>query len=126
MRNMARYRKKKPVMSAHRASWLINRGPVPEGMNVLHRCDVRHCVNPEHLFLGTQKENVADAVRKGRSPQSTKRTHCKLGHELTPENVYRRPDNRYQVCRECIRARKKELYYRKTPDSSWVTGLLFV
>lgn len=53
-------------MRAHRASWEAHRGPVPEGMSVLHRCDVPSCINPDHLFLGTQLENIADRTRKGR------------------------------------------------------------
>ena len=52
---------------AHRLSWHLFRGPIPEGMRVLHRCDVRNCVNPDHLFLGTQLDNIADMVAKGRN-----------------------------------------------------------
>lgn len=54
-------------ISAHRASWQIHYGPIPAGMSVLHRCDIPCCVNPAHLFLGTQADNMADKSRKGRA-----------------------------------------------------------
>jgi hypothetical protein len=57
----------KPI-GAHRASWMIYNGDIPDGMHVLHRCDVRCCVNPDHLFLGTNQDNVQDRQRKGRRP----------------------------------------------------------
>ena len=56
---------KTPIV-AHRASWMMLRGPIPEGMNVLHKCDNRKCVNPNHLFIGTQSDNVQDMLQKGR------------------------------------------------------------
>lgn len=51
---------------AHRLSYVHHNGPIPDDIDVLHKCDVRNCINPEHLFVGTHQDNMIDMHRKGR------------------------------------------------------------
>lgn len=68
---------------AHRFSWENSFGPIPAGLKVCHRCDVPSCINPLHLFLGTQADNMRDMTRKGRRARGEDFCHAKL----TPTKV---------------------------------------
>jgi hypothetical protein len=74
-------------VSAPRAAWEINHGPIPEGMYVCHHCDNPNCVRPSHLFLGTPSDNMQDAIRKGRLWQPDTRGERHGGRVLTAAMV---------------------------------------
>jgi HNH endonuclease len=82
---------------AHRASWEIHHGEIPEGAHVLHRCDNPCCVNPDHLFLGSHDDNMADMKSKGRARTAVGESHPKS--RLTKEVVQeiRNSSNRSNV-----------------------------
>ncbi len=76
---------------SHRVSYELLVGPIPEDKHVLHRCDVPNCVNPSHLFLGTQTDNMQDAARKGRTrgAQGEQHWRSKLTQEIADEIRHR-------------------------------------
>lgn len=83
---------------------LVN-GPIPDGHLIQHKCDTPACCNPDHLALGTPLSNMRDKVAKGRlRNQNMSKTHCKWGHEFTPENTF---NYGKRVCRTCHYARQK-------------------
>jgi hypothetical protein len=72
---------------AHRFSWELHNGPIPEDLCVLHKCDNPHCVNPDHLFLGTRAENSKDMQRKGRGRTVPKPGALNPAAKLTEDQV---------------------------------------
>lgn len=77
----------------HRISYVIYKGPIPEGMEVMHQCpngDNKLCVNPNHLELGTKEEHIIDRVKKGQSPKGARNVKAKLTEEQVLDIRYLR------------------------------------
>lgn len=88
---------------AHRLAWVLSVGDIPAGRIICHSCDNRACCNPDHLWLGTQLQNIADRDLKGRHAGSKIR-NCPQRHAYTNENT-RTDKNGKRHCRACERGR---------------------
>lgn len=95
-------------MNAHRAAWIILRGPVAPGLDVDHLCRNRRCVNPDHLEPVTRSENLRRGDVGG---WQSRITHCPAGHPYDAANTYHRPDGGRE-CRACRRTARLAYYYR--------------
>ena len=94
------------TLYAHRLSYELNIGPISTDMQVCHRCDVRNCCNPAHLFLGTNSENTADKVAKGRHPKgeraSKKLTSKQVSEIRTAHGSQREIGRRYGISQRYV------------------------
>lgn len=94
----------------HRLSWEHEFGPIPEGLWVLHHCDNPPCINPDHLFLGTAKDNAEDCLSKNRNVHQ-KKTHCSRGHEFNEKNTRFYKHQRF--CRPCMAMHQTQYLIRR-------------
>jgi hypothetical protein len=83
---------------AHRVSWELAHGPIPEGLYVCHRCDNKRCVRPDHLFLGTAEDNAQDALRKGRLDAHLVKAHRAWAATKKPPCWCGRPHKSLGLC----------------------------
>lgn len=96
-----RFRVDGVMVSAHRYAYELQVGPIPEGHDVLHKCDNPPCNRGSHFFTGTHTDNMRDMVAKGRRIYPTK-THCPKGHSYIPENSMTYAGKRGRGCRTCF------------------------
>ena len=104
----ARHKGPHPSKLTHRVSYEVAYGAIPAGLEIDHICRVRACYRPAHLRVVTHRENCLAPGAMTCSAVASRRTHCKNGHELTPDNLLLsnlRSKNGCRSCRQCERER---------------------
>ena len=108
-----KYRIDNKLKYAHRVSYNLYKGKIKKGHCIMHKCDNPSCVNPDHLLVGTQKDNILDMHKKLRgknvlADRNKKKTHCINGHKFNKENTYINKKGHRQ-CRRCDQNRTRRL-----------------
>ncbi len=110
-------------LRTNRISYALHKGPVPDGLDVDHKCNVRCCVNPDHLQLLTHRENILRS--QNFCALKAKQTLCKRGHPLSGENLKIDGVGGRQ-CRQCVLASQRASHHRRKHDYYYVCGKRFV
>lgn len=106
---------------AQKVAWDLFRGPIPKNLHVLHTCDNRWCVNPDHLFLGTNRDNVNDKLAKGRQPWGSQIHQSKLTKEqvlsiLNDARTQRAIAEDYNICQQTVsQIKRRQSWQRLAP-----------
>lgn len=99
------------TITVHRYVWITENGPVPNGLELDHMCRVKSCCNLKHLRAVTHRINSIENC-DGPSAINARKTHCKYGHQFTPENTYLTKE-KTRKCKTCVKRQSRQLHERR-------------